>query len=666
MQSEVSGHIGSKGNRFCRKCQVGGTTAHKVSDCGFHELFEPGIPRTKDYVLSELRAQVGMACSGISRMKLAEEQRLTGVKDAYTQHWITGLIDRHAQLRAADVERSVAAIKAELTQWTTENDEKIYSAFLTTKGFDPTYRDTPVELLHTILLGAVKYVWHVSHTSWSQEAKETYSLRLQAAQTDGLSIHAIRAGYIMQYANSLIGKQLKTIVQTGVFHVYDLVPGDHLAAWRALGELSALLWVPEIQNPNEYQNDLKQAVANLLDAIAIIDPSKIVTKIKYHLLSHVAADAAAFGPLIGLATELFESFNAVFRYCSIFSNHLAPSRDIALQLGDQEGLKHRLTGGLWLSASTKQWETAGPGEIIFPARILEILSGASPGDNIIVVERFQCSSTRDTIYGMPILTRPNGEHVLTIIRATDIKYNFNAQHDCHAAGCAPTGVRPIMQERVESEKTERFIIHADMDRFIVNTHAFHNAHLIRATLSRALWEPTPLLEDRQAKHTELASQLRAKKSKGATAASTGGTDVPDNTQHNSKPGLGRGRGQGRGRGRSRTGTGMAARSANGASSSKRRRSISSHEDAPPHKRGRPRKSQPRIVLPAVSIAITGNTSLAAGRTRREITRTARAVASEAQEAEFGSDEDELDSDNSGTTDSDSEQDLSPGEELEDE
>lgn len=62
--------------------------------------------------------------------------------------------------------------------------------------------------------------------------------------------------------------------------------------------------------------------------------------------------------MVGVCTEGFEAYNAVFRYCSILSNGLAPSRDIARQLSDQEGLKHRLSGGSW-QRGDRRWVTAG-------------------------------------------------------------------------------------------------------------------------------------------------------------------------------------------------------------------------------------------------------------------------------------------------------------------
>ncbi|KAJ7687158.1 hypothetical protein B0H17DRAFT_1160505 [Mycena rosella] len=556
MQSEISGHIGGKGNCLCRKCRVGGTQAERATNEGYHAIFEAGEPRTKEYILEELEKQVKLACSGVSK-HVKDKQTETGVKDIYTQYWIDELIARFKEMKKDEPNRPADAIQAELVQW---------------DRFDPA-RDTPVEILHTILLGLIKYVWIRTHTPWSAENIKTYSTRLQSTNTEGLSIHAIRSNYIMQYASSLIGRQFKTLAQTNIFHVHGLVSDNEFQGWKAAGELSALMWFPEIGiSPNT-----GVAVANVLDIFATIDPSKIVAKVKYHLLIHTDEDVVQFGPLIGLATELFESFNAVFRYCSILSNHLAPSRDIAIQLADQEGLKHRLTGGWWSSGSDANWQRAGPGVRNFMAdhpilqrlvgwtekksskhahasnyrlyspasvwkkcihvisesldecfvgswvfaksavatvsgsisgRISDILAD-STGMVLVVLELFQIFSSRDEVYGMPVLVRRHSEVEFSIVPGKNIKFKFNVQHDCCSAECEATGVRMRMQERVQSDQTENYIIHNNLDRFLINTHAFHNAHLLRATLPRDLVAPIPLFTERRAKHDELAAQLPA-------------------------------------------------------------------------------------------------------------------------------------------------------------
>lgn len=96
------------------------------------------------------------------------------------------------------------------------------------------------------------------------------------------------------------------------------------------------------------QEDLRILIANVLDAWALVDPAKILKKIKLHLLVHLPEHIRRFGPSVRFSTEVFECFNAVFRMCSVLSNHQAPSRDIAIKNGELGRLKHIISGGCWV------------------------------------------------------------------------------------------------------------------------------------------------------------------------------------------------------------------------------------------------------------------------------------------------------------------------------
>lgn len=90
----------------------------------------------------------------------------------------------------------------------------------------------------------------------------------------------------------------------------------------------------------------------------------------------------------------------------------------------------------------------------------------------------------------------------------NIQFIVNVQHDCRDAKCETTGKRKHKQERCETDQDEYFLEHKSDDRFVVNLHAFHNAHLVRRALPRELTAPTPLFADRCVQHDEMAKCLR--------------------------------------------------------------------------------------------------------------------------------------------------------------
>lgn len=82
-------------------------------------------------------------------------------------------------------------------------------------------------------------------------------------------------------------------------------------------------------------------------------------KAKLHLLTHIPGNIRRFGLAVRNSTEIFECFNAVFRMCSVLSNHQAPSRDIAMKFSDMERVKHIVSGGFWHDEKAKKWFQAG-------------------------------------------------------------------------------------------------------------------------------------------------------------------------------------------------------------------------------------------------------------------------------------------------------------------
>jgi hypothetical protein len=112
-----------------------------------------------------------------------------------------------------------------------------------------------VEILHTVLLGFVKYFWRdvisirIGKDKLKRELLET---RLSSVDVSGLGLSCLAGHTLVQYAGSLVGRDFRAIAQVAPFVLHDLVPKECYDTWIALSNLIPLVWQPEIDNSIEH------------------------------------------------------------------------------------------------------------------------------------------------------------------------------------------------------------------------------------------------------------------------------------------------------------------------------------------------------------------------------------------------------------------------------
>ncbi|KAG2156931.1 uncharacterized protein EDB93DRAFT_1238771 [Suillus bovinus] len=200
MHAEECSHAGLHCNYFCRTCEVGGTKEYKESDEGYNSIFVPGQLRTPAGTAAEIRAQFVTALDSGASEKIKKSVSSTGIKDTTTGYILEAVVEMGKKLC-----KRVAGVQPKQER-STLNDT--INPLLGVEGFN-VHQDTPMEILHTVLLGVVKYF---------------------LGQTDGLDSPCLNADYICHYKGSLIGKHFKSLAQVMPFLIQDLLPRTVLAS----------------------------------------------------------------------------------------------------------------------------------------------------------------------------------------------------------------------------------------------------------------------------------------------------------------------------------------------------------------------------------------------------------------------------------------------------
>lgn len=123
---------------------------------------------------------------------------------------------------------------------------------VTLPGLD-VHQDTPVENLHTFLLGVVKYFWaQTIHIMTETKVIETFRNRLNSVSEPGLDVPKILGDYMCRYSGGLVGKHFKTLCQIMTFLVHDIVDADLFEAWDRIGEIAIAVWQTGITDLVKY------------------------------------------------------------------------------------------------------------------------------------------------------------------------------------------------------------------------------------------------------------------------------------------------------------------------------------------------------------------------------------------------------------------------------
>ncbi|KAF8907460.1 hypothetical protein CPB85DRAFT_1526400 [Mucidula mucida] len=296
MQSEFACHIGLRGKLFCRICKVVGKDAsdtprgaapgdvdegEEVEDDAsmnsnvsgasnvsanpkkkkgkrkkFVESLEqmPGTPRTRKGTMDALKTQFTASQTIGNETRVKKMRTDTGVKDTFQLYFQDLLAASYKKKRGNESRQAAldAAIEA--------LPEHVTSPVWRIKGLDP-HSDTPVEILHVVLLGFVKYFWRdlIQNQLKKDDQKELLAARLNSLDVSALGLSPLPGDTFVKYAGSLVGRDFRAIAQVAPYVIYDLVNDECRATWVALSKLIPLVWQPQIGDISTYTVRLQLA-----------------------------------------------------------------------------------------------------------------------------------------------------------------------------------------------------------------------------------------------------------------------------------------------------------------------------------------------------------------------------------------------------------------------
>ncbi|KAF8171202.1 hypothetical protein K438DRAFT_1613188, partial [Mycena galopus ATCC 62051] len=525
MSSEFASHIGMKGKYFCRVCQAKSDKNNRAPGHAgeierITEFMTAGIPRTKEKTITDLAAQLKRALDGAPSAAddMATE---SGSKDKYFQHFLDKLQAAASKLRDEQKERGpgpsesgvskAEEVKNLLCQLRTEMPDNIFNPVLSVSDFDAN-SDTPVEILHVVLLGVVKYWWRDAVSRQTSKGKEELRARLSCVDVAGSNTPPIRGNTYVQYAGSLVGRDFRVILQVALVVLHGLIPQAHYDGWVALCKLAPLMFQPVIERLPAYLETLNDAVFDFLAATALWN-TQWFNKPKFHLFSYNlvirlrSIHSTKHAPSLDIGTA-FSHLHAIrhlvsggYVHCDTDGNRIAPrqaGREVLALLNDEEFLAF-MSMGVYMpvaGAVPCPWGNTMAGKLGYSSllrvgdEVQQCRSIILPNADVAEISRFviyrrdqkSCIGRveeilveleTDTVLGILVLPCIIGPDILPyglpscivqldrhqMVAFKSLVCAVNVNHNCAAHQCQTTRTRRVFQERQLTDKLEHEVNH---------------------------------------------------------------------------------------------------------------------------------------------------------------------------------------------------------------
>ncbi|KAH9825052.1 hypothetical protein DFH28DRAFT_1077491 [Melampsora americana] len=438
-----------------------------------------------------------------------------GVKDTMTDFFIKKVQVAHDSYTHEEVETLCNQLKEDL-------GERIFNPMLRLKGFDG-HTDTPVETLHVVLLGITKYLFRdimkgLPSTKFGSPCYNNISARWRSFNTKGLNIPPIIPNTLIQFYQSLVGKEFRTVLQTVPFVLFDYMTPEKRHVWTSLCLLASYIFQTDIHNMDEYLKELDLIIDSFLHLLISVS-AQWVNKPKFHMLVHLQQLIQRFGPVCLFATEKFESFNGVLRHASVHSNSLSPGRDIANSFTTREMMRIFICGSSFFDKALhcrvvpgpSKYETCSPLPLSLPkpntTKLFESFHHVrldngqklEPNDFVLLRSNGTMAQVQsiwkvqDDAPSKCVLLLKKcvpGEMIvfyamreILVTEEINVERILNVQHNCHEGNCQATKTHIQRLERKEGQQKLYCITHSVSNSYVLNS-ASHYSGVAHRKLSQ--------------------------------------------------------------------------------------------------------------------------------------------------------------------------------------